>query len=493
MIFTGLNIKNWPDLAFIFLTVSLLSSCTLGPDYVRPAPLINEAMPAAFKEDWKIAQPQDHVIPAKWWLIFNDDYLNALTEQVAGANLTLAQAEANYRQANALVDNAKAAFYPVLTGNISQVRGKNSTNNVTTPAGITTSYNANLTASWEPDLWGGIRRAVEVQENTALSSLANVYATRLSLESQLAQNYFQLRVLDAQKALLDKTVEEYQRSLMLTQHQYNAGVVASDSVLLAETQLHSTEAQALDTGIFRAQFEHAIAILIGKPPSSFSIPALPSGNTEAIPDMPDIPVGIPSSLLERRPDIAAAERAVAAANAQIGVTKAAFFPNLTLAATGGFQSSTFSNWLTLPNRIWSVGPALAATLFDGGARHAQNVGAIAAYDASVAKYRQTVLSAFQNVEDNLAALRILKEEAKVQNAAVGSARKALAVTLNQYKAGTVNYLNVVTAQTAALTNERAELNITNSRLVAAVQLIAALGGGWTGLDKTEKSSEPLTN
>lgn len=467
----------------LLICIAVLSACAVGPDYVRPAPIIDADLPSSFKENWKPAQPQDQAIPTQWWTIFKDDNLDILIEQVASANLTLAQAEASYRQASALVDNARAAYFPSITGDVSATRNKNATSNSTTQ-GINTNYKAGVNASWELDLWGRIRRTVEAQENTALSSFANVQATLLSIQSQLVQNYFQLRVLDAQKELLDRTVEEYRRSLKLTQNQYKVGVASPDSVLIAETQLRSTEVQALDVRILRAQLEHAIAILIGKPPSAFSIPAIPLGDQAYMPEMPDIPVNLPSTLLERRPDIAAAERAVAAANAKIGVTKAAFFPDLALSATGGFQSSSFANWLTLPNRLWSVGPALAATLFDAGAKRAQSEQAIAAYDASVASYRQTVLTAFQNVEDNLVALRILKDEAQVQNLAVVSARKALDITLNQYKAGTVNYLNVVTAQTAALSNQRAELNITSLRLVAAVKLITALGGGWDGVDQT---------
>ena len=307
----------------------------------------------------------------------------------------------------------------------------------------------------------------------------------MSLQAQLAVNYFQLRVLDAQQELLNQTVEEYRRSLKLTQNQYKSGIVSTDSVLLAETQLRSTEAQALDIGILRGQTEHAIAVLLGKAPANFSIAVIPLGAASYVPAIPDIPLGVPSHLLERRPDIAAAERSVAAANAQIGVTKAAYFPNLTLGATGGYQSSGVANWISLPNRVWSLGPNLAATLFDGGAKRALNAQAIAAYDVSVASYRQTVLTSFQNVEDNLVALRILKDEALVQSAATAAAKKSLEITLNQYKAGTVNYLNVVTAQTTALTNQRTELTITNSRLAAAVGLIKALGGGWTGLDQNQ--------
>ena len=462
----------------IAIAVFSLSGCAVGPDYVRPASITAADMPASFKEDWKTAQPQDQAIPVQWWTLFNDPNLNALIDQVASSNLSLAQAQANYRAAGALVDNAKAAYFPSLSADVSHTRNRSP------ETGVNTVNSAGLSASWEVDLWGGVRRAVEVQENAALSSFANVQALRLSMQSQLAQSYFQLRVLDAQKQLLDRTVEEYQRSLKLTQNQYKSGIVATDSVLLAETQLQSTQAQALDVGVLRAQYEHAIATLIGKPASLFAIPAIPAGQTAYLPDMPEVPVAVPSSLLERRPDVAAAERSVAAANAQIGVTKAAFFPDLTLGASGGYQSSSLAKWISLPNRIWSVGPALAASLFDGGAHNALNRQAIAAYDASVAGYRLTVLTAFQNVEDNLAALRILKQEAAVQNAASTAARKALEVTMNQYRAGTVNYLNVVAAQSTALTNQRAELTITNARLVATVQLIAALGGGWNGLQNT---------
>lgn len=473
-------------LTTLIALASLLSACAVGPDYVRPTVIAENDMNNSFKEDWTTAQPQDKEIPTKWWTIFNDDNLNALIEQIATSNLTLAQAEANYRQATALADNAKAGYYPHLTGNLDRIRSSSVGNSISnnTASSITTKYSAGITASWEMDLWGGIRRAVEVQQNQALSSFANVQSVLLSMQSQLAQNYFQLRVLDVQQELLDRTVQEYRHSLTLTQHQYKSGVVATDSVLLAKTQLKSTEAQALDVGIRRAQLEHAIAVLTGKSPTVFSIPVIPIGTTAYMPNLPDVPVGLPSTLLERRPDVAASERSVAAANAQIGVTKAAYFPTLTLNALSGYQSSTLSHWLTLPNRIWSVGPALAASLFDGGARKAHNAQAIAAYDATVANYRQTVLTSFQNVEDNLVSLRILKDEAIAQNAATMSARKALNVAMNQYKAGTVNYLNVVTAQTMALSNERAALAIKNARLIATVQLITALGGGWIGLENT---------
>ena len=473
------------------LTLLSLAGCAVGPDYVRPVTIAAADMPQSFKEDWKPAEPQDQTLPVQWWTLFKDPNLNALMEQVATGNLSLAQAEANYRSALALVDNTKAAYFPTLTGDVSRNRSKSF------GGPVNTLNSVGVTASWELDIWGGVRRAVEVQDNTALASYANVQAILLSMQAQLAQAYFQLRVLDAQEELLEHTVDEYQRSLKLTQNQYKSGIVATDSVLIAETQLKSTQAQALDVGVLRAQYEHAIATLIGKPVSVFSIAPIARGQASYLPGIPTVPVTVPSALLERRPDVAAAERSVAAANAQIGVTKAAFFPNLILGANGGYQSSTLSKWLSLPNRVWSVGPQLAGTLFDGGARTAQHTQAIAAYDASVAGYRLTVLTAFQSVEDILAALRILKDEAVVQSAASASARKALEVTMNQYKAGTVNYLNVVTAQTTALNNERSDLTITNSRLVATVQLIAALGGGWHGLDQQavifEHSGSPEAN
>ncbi len=474
--------KKSPSILLGLTMATMLAACSVGPDYVRPTVVAD--LPASFKENWKPAEPQDQSIPSDWWLLFNDANLNALMTQVATSNQTLAQAQANYRAASALVDNARAAYLPSLSANVSRTRSSAQQfgiNNANSGA-VNALNSASINASWEIDIWGAVRRAVEVQENTALASYANLQAIRLSMQSQLAQSYFQLRTLDAQKELLERSVAEYQRSLKLTQNQYKSGVVATDSVLLAETQLKSTQAQALDAGILRAQYEHAIATLIGKPASTFSIAVIPVGQDAYLPQLPDVPVALPSSLLEHRPDVAAAERSVASANAQIGVTKAAFFPSLTINGSGGYQSSSLARWISLPNRVWSVGPALAETLFDGGARIALNNQAIAAYDASVAGYRQTVLGAFQNVEDNLAALRILKEEAVVQNAAAVAARKALDVTMNQYKAGTVNYLNVVTAQTTALTNQRAELTITNSRLIATVQLIAALGGGWHGLD-----------
>ncbi|MGH8716171.1 MAG: efflux transporter outer membrane subunit [Burkholderiales bacterium] len=461
----------------------MTAACTVGPDYVRPT----VEAPVAFKEmvGWKPAQPRDQEFKGKWWEAYNDPLLNNLEEQVNISNQNLAQAEAQYRQARALVQSARAGYFPTVSASASESRSRasssfsstqlQSTNPVT--RGITNNYLLTLEAVWEPDLWGRVRRTVESNEASAQASAADLEAVRLSAQAELAQDYIQLRALDTQKQLLDDTVAAYEKSLQLTQNQYAAGIVAKSDVIQAQTQLKSTQAQSIDVGVQRAQFEHAIALLIGKPASDLTITPAPLTAT-----LPAVPIGMPSDLLERRPDVAAAERLVAAANAQIGVAIAAYFPSLTLSASGGYQSPSWSNWLTVPSRFWAVGPALAETLFDGGLRRAQTDQARAAYDANVAAYRQTVLTGFKEVEDNLAALRILEQEAEVQDEAVQSARQAVALTTNQYKAGTVNYLNVVVVQAAALNNERTAVDILNRRLVASVLLIKALGGGWNTSD-----------
>jgi NodT family efflux transporter outer membrane factor (OMF) lipoprotein len=339
--------------------------------------------------------------------------------------------------------------------------------------GVRNNYNVALDLSWEIDLWGRIRRTVEASEAAAAASVGDLESATLSAQAQLVSDYLLLRVQDAQIRLLQDTVAAYERSLQLTRNQYAVGVVGRSDVAQAETQLKSTQAQAIDAAALRAQLEHAIAVLIGKPPAEFSLPAEP-----VTAKFPDIPPGLPSALLERRPDIAAAERRAAAANAQIGVAEAAFFPSLTLSATGGFQSSLLSELFSLPSRYWSLGPALAQVIFDAGLRRAQSAQAIAAYDQAVANYRQTVLTGFQEVEDNLAALRVLEQEAAVQEEAVKSARESLAIVLNQYRAGTANYLAVIVIQAATLNNERTAIDILGRRLAASVALVKALGGGW---------------
>lgn len=458
------------------LTAALLAGCSVGPDYVRPA----VEAPAAYKEagNWKPAQPSDAVDRGKWWEVFEDPLHNQLQEQVDISNQNLARAEAQFHQALALVDAARAGFFPNLSGAVSVTRSRASatTQPSATPAtrAAATSYNLPFQASWAPDVWGSIRRAVEADEAAARASAGDLEAARLSAHAALAQSYFQLRALDAQQLLLEDTVAAYAKSLQLVQNQYAAGVVARADVVQAQTQIRATQAQAIEIGVARAQLEHAIATLVGKSPAQLSIPR---GPLKAV--VPPVPPGLPSELLERRPDIAAAERRMAQANAQIGVAEAAYFPALTLSASGGYQSARMADWLTAPSRFWSFGAALAQSLFDGGLRRAQTAQAIAAHDASVAAYRQTVLSGFQQVEDGLATLRILEQEAEVQGEAVKSAEQALALALNQYKAGMVNYLNVVVAQATALANQRTAVDILSRRVNASVQLITALGGGWT--------------
>lgn len=435
--------------------------------------------PASYKEagHWKPAQPSDNVPRGNWWEIYRDPELNALMAQLDAANPSIQVAEAQYRQARALAQQARSAFFPTIGASASTTRsggrGGVSSNNGVSAGGVSNSYNLSLDASWEPDLWGSIRRSVEAGNAGAAASEASLANARLSAQSELAQDYFQLRVTDQIQALLDQTVSDYEKSLQLTKNQYAVGVAQRSDVLQAQTQLQSAQAAAVDNRVTRAQFEHAIAVLIGKPPASFTLAPAP---LRAV--LPDIPVGLPSELLERRPDIAAAERLVAQANAKIGVAEAAFFPTLTLSAAGGFQSNSFANWLTLPSRVWSIGPQLAATLFDAGLRRAQTQQAVAAYDQQVATYRQTVLGAFQEVEDNLAALNYLAREAVLQNDAVASAKETVGLVLNQYKAGTVSYLNVVVAQATAYTNERTALQVMGRQFSASVLLVAALGGGW---------------
>ncbi|HEY2818351.1 MAG TPA: efflux transporter outer membrane subunit [Casimicrobiaceae bacterium] len=450
------------------IAAATLASCTVGPNYLRPAadtPAAYKEMPAA-----KPAEPADTVSRGSWWEIYGDAELNRLAEAVVPANQNLRVAEANYRQAQAAVRAARSGFYPTVGANVNVDRARAGGN-------TQTLYTLGLPVDWEIDLWGKIRRSVEQSESTALASAADIENTRLSLQAQLAQAYFALRTADRQKKLQDETVAAYQRSVDLTQNRYSAGVVARSDVVQAEAQLQQAQVQAVEIQLTRAQLEHAIAVLIGKPPSDFSLPP-----TDTLPAVPPIPAAIPSELLERRPDIAASERRVAAANAQIGVATAAFYPSLSLSGNLGFASTSFASWISLPKRAWSVGASLAQTLFDAGLRTAQRDEAIAAYDATVATYRQTVLNGFQQVEDNMAALRILQDEAQVQATALASARQAVELALNQYRAGLVNYINVVLLQAAALSAERNAVELDGRRLAASATLITALGGGWRTSD-----------
>jgi NodT family efflux transporter outer membrane factor (OMF) lipoprotein len=466
--------KQVSDSALIIAIGLLFSACTVGPDYVRP----DAQKPAAYKEadGWKVAQPQDAIARGKWWEMYGDFELNALMAQVQIANLNVAQAEAAYRQARAVAQAARAAYFPSLTIGASITRSAQSKNlgrALPSQIGTVTDYLLPLDLTWELDLWGRIRRNVESQRAAAQASAADYENIQLSAQTELAQDYFLLRALDTQKQLLDASVAAYDKSLQLTKNRYAGGVASRADVAQAETQLHTTQAQAIDVTVQRAQLEHAIAILIGKAPADFS---LPPATLAALP--PPVPAGVPSTLLERRPDIAAAERRIAAANAQIGVAIAAYYPTVTLGASFGFESADASKWLEWPSHFWSIGPGISQTVFDGGLRRSQTAQARAIYDQNVAFYRQTVLTGFREVEDNIAALRILENEAQVQADAVRAAEESVSLTTNQYKAGVVSYLNVVVSQTAALNNEVTAVSIQNRRLAASVLLIKALGGGW---------------
>lgn len=459
---------------YVLLICALLAGCTVGPDYVRP----EVQTPAAYKE-WATASPGDSMPRGKWWETFRDPVLNRLEEQVDISNQNIRAAEAQYRQALANADAARAALYPTLNANVQGARSRYSalvplSNPTQSISGSTrTIYAMGLNASWEPDLWGGIRRSIEAGTANAEASGKNLESVRLSTRATLAQDYFLMRVSDDDIALLDRIAENYGHYLQIVQNQYHAGYASSASVDQAQTQLESARSQAIDLRLARAQYEHAIAALLGKAPAEFSIK--PVKMTYRI---PEIPVGIPSQLLQRRPDIAESERLVAAANAQIGVAKSAFFPSLSISPTAGYQSTSFASWVTAPMRTWSVGPAIAQTLFNGGLTRAQTDSAIAAYDAAVATYRQTVLSGFQEVEDNLAAQHILAGEAKADQASADFAKKSLDVAFNQYRAGTVSYLNVITAQASELASEKIEMDLAGRRLTACVTLIKAIGGGW---------------
>ena len=456
----------------------LTAACNLGPDYVRPSAQV----PAAYKSDanWKPATPQDQAPRGPWWEVFGDPPLTALLVQVEVSNQDLAAAAAKLREAQTLVQQARAGLFPSLSGSASVIRSQSTIGSGSVPVSVgrrapETTENIGLSLPWELDLWGKVARQVESSRASAQASAADLESVRLSAQATLAQDYFLLRVLDAQQRLLNETVAAYERALTITQNRYAAGVVAQVDVALAQAQLKTTQAQAIDLGVRRAQLEHAIAVLIGRPPTDLALaPADPPAS------LPVIPAGLPSTLLERRPDIASAERRVAAANAQIGVARAAYFPTLSLSATLGYQSTDFSKLLSAGTRYWSVGPTLAGPLFDAGLRRAQSAQTVAAYDASVAAYRQSVLVALREVEDNLSALHILAQEALAQEAAVEASRRAAQLSLNQYKAGTVSYLNVVTAQAAQLANARTALDILGRRLTASVGLIKALGGGWQG-------------
>jgi len=455
----------------------LTAGCAVGPRYVPP----QVPAPSAYKEQVSTAtnllqpaQPGDQVPRDGWWRVFGDQQLDDLEKRLIGANPALVEAEARFRQARALVRQERAEYFPGVTATASVTRTHPAAG--TRPSlssGPVTDYSVGADASWEPDFWGRIRQTVAAGTASAQAAAGDLEDARLSLSAELAADYFELRSADAELVLFDQTIDAFQRAATLTSNQYNAGIVSRADVEQADTQLASAQAQALDVRLQRAQLEHAIAVLVGEPPASLSLAPDPLGG-----EPPVVPSDVPSRLLLRRPDIGAAERRVAAANAQIGVASAAFFPAITLAGEAGFQATHFEQWLSWPVRFWSVGPALAFTIFDAGARRAVKAQAVASYDATVAAYREAVLSAFQDVEDNLAAERLLHDEAERQRAATVAAQRSLDISMNQYRAGTVSYLQVETQQTALLTSQRSELAVTQRQFVAAVQLVRALGGGW---------------
>ena len=454
----------------------LFAGCSFAPKYAKP----EFQTPAQFKETagWKTAEPNDAVIRGQWWEMFHEPELNALEDQATLSNQTVAVALANFLAARAVVKQTRSQYFPTVTASPSVTRSRQSQSSSSSPSTIT-EYALPFDASWELDFWGRIRNSVKASSLEAQATLADLENVRLTVQAEVAADYFQLRVLDAQQQLLNATVRAYQESLKLTQVQQDTGLAAGQDIEQAKTLLDLTRAQATDLGIQRAQLEHAIATLLGKPASLFSI----ATNSRAATPVA-IPSGIPSQLLERRPDIAAAERRVAEANAQIGVARAAYFPTITLSGAVGYQGSSLGNLVSGPGMIWSVGATLAQTLFDAGKRKAITEQARAIYQGTVANYRQTVLTAFQEVEDNLSTLRILSQELQQQNAAVASSQRYLTIATGRYQSGIDSYLNVITAQTMLLSNQRTATNLRMQQLTASVQLIKALGGGWDVSQRT---------
>ncbi len=491
------------------LLCTLITSCTVGPDYIRP----DAPVPTRFKEakgkkviapkpakGWQLAKPADDCNRGEWWKIFHDSKLNQLEDRLNVSNQSIITAYYNYRQARALVDEARANLFPTLNGSISANRqklssgggtsstfistapnGSTSTGSATSTGGLGGNASGNvfnthsvlLNASWEPDIWGLVHRQIEAAASGAQASAALYAATRLSSQSSLAQYYYELRGLDGIQKMLDDTVTAYRRALTITKHQYTSGTVSRADIVQAQSQLENAQAAAVNNGILRGQYEHAIAVLIGVPPAQLSLAAHPITTRP-----PAIPLEIPSELLERRPDIAQAERLMQQANAQIGVAFAAYFPALTLTGSANISGRGLSQWFSLPTIGWAYGAQIADLIYDGGLRAATVQAAKEGYSSSVASYRQVVLTAFQDVEDNLVSLRILNEQAVIEAKAVASARLALKLVMNQYQSGTVAYSNVITAQISLFTAEQNALNVTYLRMTSAVGLIRSLGGGW---------------
>jgi NodT family efflux transporter outer membrane factor (OMF) lipoprotein len=461
-----------------------LAGCLVGPKYVRPivasTPAFKEQPPESFKEvdGWKPAQPGDQTLRGKWWEIFNDEQLNALEDELTVNNQNLKVSEARFRQARSMIRFNRAAEFPTISTSPSVVNERTSANAPYFPQQFANNGTGNYTLpfdlSYEVDLWGRIRHAVNASREEAQASAADLQTANLSLHAELAVDYFELRSADAQKKLLDDTVKAYANALKLTQDRFTNGAAPKSDVAQAQTQLDGTQVADTDVTVARTQYEHAIASLIGKPPATFSISFAPQTPLK----LAIIPVGLPTSLLERRPDIAATERRVAEANEQIGIARAAYFPSLTLNAAAGFEGNTIANLFNWSSRLWAVGPQMSETIFDGGRRRSVSETAAANYDGTVAAYRQTTLTAFQEVEDNLAALRILEHEAQQQQEGTESASESLQLFTNRYQGGVDNYLQVITAQTILLTNQRNDIDLQRRRMDATVLLVKAVGGGW---------------
>jgi NodT family efflux transporter outer membrane factor (OMF) lipoprotein len=470
--------RSLPVSLILVAAFALLAGCTVGPKYNKPP----VATPPAFKESegWKVAQPSDGAIKGKWWEMFNDAELNALEEKVSINNQNVAASTAAYFAARDQVKEARSQLFPTVTvspsiGNSRQPFPVNSNNSTITSnaSAINSSFSLPFDATWQPDFWGKVRNTINAAAYGAQVSAADLENVRLAAQSQLAVDYFQLRGQDSLTKLLDSTVVAFRESLDLTKALYETGIDSDESVAQAETQLEATEALDTNLGILRAQLEHAIALLIGQPASTFSIPVAPLTTTP-----PPIPLGVPSDLLERRPDVAASERSMAQANSQVGIATAAFYPTVTLSGSVGLSSTSFTSWFTWPSRFWAVSAGLSETLFDAGLRKATVAQFRSQYDETVANYRQTVLTAFQQVEDNLAALRILSVEVAQQDTAVNSARRNLTLATDRYRLGIDPYLNVITAQTSLLSNQQTATSLRTQQITASVQLVQALGGGW---------------
>jgi NodT family efflux transporter outer membrane factor (OMF) lipoprotein len=470
-----LTVAHKAHCAAFLLALTLLTSCAVGPRYARPT----SATPPAYKEappNWKEAQPSDQVLHGKWWEIYQDPQLNALEEKVTVSNQSLKAAEAQFRQARATVRYTRADLFPTVSAGVSAARERFSRNRplaVGTGGGTFNDLVIPVDMSYEPDVWGRVRRTVEASRANAQATFADLEAIALSLHAELAMDYFQARELDAEAQLLDSTVTSYERSLELTQNRYHGGVVSQVDVAQAQTLLETARAQAIDVKQQRTQFEHAIAVLTGEPAPSFTLPVVPLTATP-----PVIPPGLPSQLLERRPDVASSERQMAAANANIGVAKAAYFPLFNFPGAAGFEGTSVANWLSNPSTFASVGISAMVTVFDVGRRRAALDQARAAYDQTLANYQQNVLVAYQEVEDNLAALRLLEQEATTEAAAVAAAEHSLDLSKNRHSGGVTTYLEVITAQTTALADERTAVQVSGRRMVDSVLLIKALGGGW---------------